>query len=311
MKKEIKGKKKEENSEEDRESGDLESTNSEAESNIGNSQSEPEGVPLEELSDSEIEGDIIPKQRVTINNKSALRKICNEIKIDAPWIETQSITSSEPVVIKDVHNDVERELAFYKQALEAAVEGREKIITSGVPFSRPDDYFAEMIKSDEHMSKIRKKLIDEEKGIKASEEARRQRELRKFGKKVQVEKIQERQKQKKEELEKIKLLKKKRKGIEENVDDDFEIALDEAAEDDRPKKRQNTGKNKKRLTKDVKFGFGGKKRFSKSNTSETSGDLSGFGASGGKGNFQEKPEDRVQETKNASLFNRESFAGPF
>ena len=41
-----------------------------------------------------------------------LKKIHQEIKLDVPWIETQVITSSEPVVIKDINNDVERELAW-------------------------------------------------------------------------------------------------------------------------------------------------------------------------------------------------------
>ncbi|CAG8796404.1 18268_t:CDS:2, partial [Racocetra fulgida] len=130
----------------------------------------------------------------------------------------------------------------YKQALEGAIEGRKNVVASGVPFSRPDDYFAEMVKSDVHMSRIRQKLVNEEQRIKASEEARRQRELKKFGKKVQIEKIQERQKKKKEELEKIKVMKKNTA-----IDDDFEIALEQAAADDRPKKRQNTGKNAKRI----------------------------------------------------------------
>ncbi|KAF0552000.1 eukaryotic rRNA processing [Gigaspora margarita] len=207
-------------------------------------------------------------------NKSALKKSYNEIKIDAPWIETQVITSSEPVSIKDIDNDIERELAFYKQALEGAIEGRKNVIASGVSFSRPDDYFAEMVKSDVHMTRIRQKLVNEEQSIKASEEARRLRELKKFGKKIQVEKIQERQKKKKEELEKIKVMKKKRKGVEDTaLDDDFDIALEQAAADDRPKKKQKTGKNGKRVNKDARYGFGGKKRYSKSNTADSSADF--------------------------------------
>jgi rRNA-processing protein EBP2 len=50
--------------------------------------------------------------------------------------------------------------------------------------------------------------LDESASIKASEDAKRQRQLKKFGKKVQVEKQLERQKQKTEMLEKIKLLKR-------------------------------------------------------------------------------------------------------
>lgn len=125
-----------------------------------------------------------------------------------PWIETMTITSSEPVVVEDVQNDMQRELAFYQQALEAAKLGRELVKKAGAEFSRPEDYFAEMLKSDEHMAKIRQKLLDESASLKASEDAKRQRQLKKFGKKVQVEKQLERQKQKSEMLDKIKLLKR-------------------------------------------------------------------------------------------------------
>lgn len=63
------------------------------------------------------------------------------------------------------------------------------------------------------------------------------------------------------------------------MDDDFEIALEEAADkDDRPnkKQKQKSGKFSKRTYKDTKFGFGGKKRHAKSNTAQSSGDLSIF-----------------------------------
>lgn len=278
------------------ESDDSDSVSSEEEGEDG------EEVALDDLSDQEIDEDIIPQQHVTINNKSALKKIQQEIKLDLPWIETQVITSSEPIVIKDINNDVERELAFYKQALEAATEGRKKVVESGVMFSRPDDYFAEMVKSDEHMTKVRQKLINEEQMIKVSEDAKRQRELKKFSKKVQIERLQERQKQKREDLEKIKAMKKKRKGVEDTaVDDDFEIALEEAAaEDDRPpNKKQKTSKKSKRTYKDSKFGFGGKKRHAKTNTAESSGDLTVFGGGGKpmkkKSSF--KPKKNVTKTR--------------
>jgi Eukaryotic rRNA processing protein EBP2 len=51
-------------------------------------------------------------------------------------------------------------------------------------------------------------LLDETAGVQASEDAKRQRDLKKFGKKVQIEKLQERQKKKTEDMEKIKMLKR-------------------------------------------------------------------------------------------------------
>ncbi|OZJ04839.1 hypothetical protein BZG36_02328 [Bifiguratus adelaidae] len=202
-------------------------------------------VNLEELDESDIDnedGDMIPEQKVTINNEAALTRIQQDIALKGlPWIETMDITLPQPLDIKDVHDDLQRELAFYQQGLFAAQEARKRVKATGVEFSRPDDYFAEMVKSDEHMEKIRQKLIDESASIKASEEAKKQRELKKFGKKVQVEKLQERQAQKKEQLEKIKMLKRKRKGADEvSFEDNFDIELEE---DDEPSKKKG-GKQK-------------------------------------------------------------------
>ena len=58
------------------------------------------------------------------------------------------------------------------------------------------------------MERIRQKLIDETAGIKKGEDARKQRELKKFGKQVQVEKLKDRVKGKKEMEERLKTLKR-------------------------------------------------------------------------------------------------------
>ena len=86
--------------------------------------------------------------------------------------------------------------------------GRDRIRKEGGVFERPSDYFAEMIKTDDHMAKIRQRLLDENASIEASERAKAQRELKKFGKKVQTEKRLEREKSKADALDKITALKK-------------------------------------------------------------------------------------------------------
>ncbi|KAF9979238.1 rRNA-processing protein and EBNA1-binding protein ebp2 [Mortierella antarctica] len=241
--------------------------------------------------------DILTKQRVTINNEPALKRLREQIALptDIPWSETQSITSTLAVTVADPDDDLNREVAFYNQALEAAVLGRDRIKKEGGVFERPGDYFAEMIKTDDHMAKIRQRLLDENASIQASERAKAQRELKKFGKKVQTEKRLEREKSKADALDKITALKKKRQGNENttNADDDFDVAL--ASDDDEMKAYKTAGKNGtnpnnskkraapstaesrgKRSKKDQKFGFGGKKRFGKSNTADSSADVSGF-----------------------------------
>lgn len=96
----------------------------------------------------------------------------------------------------------------YKQALHSANAARALAAKNNFPFTRPADYFAEMIKSDAHMERIRQRLLDESAGIKRSEEKRKEREGKKFGKQVQVEKLKEREKSKKDMDERLKVLKR-------------------------------------------------------------------------------------------------------
>lgn len=175
---------------------------------------EEEDVLLSDIEDEEDREDIVPHTRLTINNKAALLASLNRIKIDtsasAPFVSHQSLVSSKPTAdaIPDVSDDLQRELAFLSQSLEAARKGRALLVKEGVPFTRPGDYFAEMAKDDGQMEKVRAKLVEEATAKKAAAEARKLRDLKKFGKQVQVAKLQERQKAKRETLDKIKALKK-------------------------------------------------------------------------------------------------------
>jgi rRNA-processing protein EBP2 len=72
------------------------------------------------------------------------------------WVESFCIVSENPLPFGcngtgsplDVHDDLKRELAFYNMALLSANHGRQYCHEAGVPFSRPDDFFAEMVKTD-------------------------------------------------------------------------------------------------------------------------------------------------------------------
>jgi glutamine synthetase adenylyltransferase len=59
------------------------------------------------------------------------------------------------------------------------------------------DYYAEMLKTDEHMAFVKERLIVENKKIEAAERARKQRDNKKFGKKVQQDVLAKRQEAKK------------------------------------------------------------------------------------------------------------------
>lgn len=253
---------------------------------------------LEDLDDEERE-DMIPHQRLTINNTIALTAALKRISLPIatlPFSEHQSITSDKPTEIEDVSDDLKRELAFYSQSLEAVKSARLLLKAEGVPFTRPTDYFAEMVKADEHMEKIKRKLIDEAAGKKASADARKQRDLKKFGKQVQVAKLQERDKERKQTLDKIKTLKRKRQGADNentNEADLFDVALEEETKSTGGRNDRKGGPNK-RQKKDEKFGHGGKKRFKKSGDAMSSGDLSGFSVKkmkggGAKGGAKSRP----------------------
>ena len=101
----------------------------------------------------------------------------------------------------------------YKQAIHAANTARTLAASHSLPFTRPADYFAEMVKSDAHMERLRSRLLDERAGIKKSEEKRREREGKKFGKQVQMEKLKERERSKKDMEERLKGLKRSTTGF--------------------------------------------------------------------------------------------------
>ncbi|KXJ93100.1 eukaryotic rRNA processing protein EBP2-domain-containing protein [Microdochium bolleyi] len=253
---------------------------------------------LEDLDDDE-KDDLVPHQRLTINNTTALLAALNRISIptdkSVSFITHQTVVSSEPTAgkIEDIQDDLKRELAFYAQSLEAAKRGRALLKAEGVPFARPTDYFAEMVKDDDHMGKVKAKMIEEASAKKASAEARKQRELKKFGKQVQHAKLQERNKAKKDTLDKIQSLKRKRSENSGDVGakeaDLFDVGVEAELNKHKAQRAFSRGKdgdaksqqhapNAKRQKKNEKFGFGGKKKHSKSGDAMSSGDMSGFSA---------------------------------
>lgn len=183
------------------------------EASIAEEEDGEEDIPLSDIASvtSEEKGDIVPHQRLTINNHTALLAAHKRIVLSLsklPFSAHQSVTASEPTTIPDIDDDLNRELAFYKQALTAVQTARDILKKEGMPFSRPADYFAEMVKSDEHMGRVKQKLVDAAASKKAAQDARRQRDLKKFGKQVQVEKRQEREREKREMLERVQRLKR-------------------------------------------------------------------------------------------------------
>ncbi|KIR36168.1 rRNA-processing protein EBP2 [Cryptococcus deuterogattii MMRL2647] len=259
----------------------------EQDNTIINEKPDDDVVSLDGLgSDVSVDEDAVPMQKVTINNKPALRALADSIRVtNMPWPEHLVLDSKETADV-DPSDDLQRETVFYKIALGCIPQARKLASKHDIPFTRPGDYYAEMVKSDEHMERVRTKLVEEAQGIKKSEDAKKQRELKKFGKQIQHEKLRQREQDKKSFENRVEGLKRKRKeGMELGDEgDEFDIAVEDAVED-QPQKggRSASGKSKMpRHARDAKFSLGGGGRRSKQNTRESTMDFGG-GMSRGKG----------------------------
>ena len=213
-----------------------------------------------------------------IYNRSGLDAARAQIEErDLPWVERLDIVATEKLEIPDVHDDLQRELAFYEQTLAAVKEARERLKTQGVGWKRPDDFFCEMIKSDSHMAKVKDKLIFEQKKMEAFEQRKERQAQKKFSKARQADQVAEKSAAKKESIEALNKWRKdnkdRRKGALDD-DEDAELqALMGGGDDDedggrgggknkkrkRDSGRDGSGPSKRREGLNKKYGFGGQK----------------------------------------------------
>lgn len=141
-----------------------------------------------------------------------------------------------------VDNDFKRESLFLKQAELCVREGLTKLEHFGIKTKRPDDYFAEMVKSDEHMKKIRENLLSKHAEAERREKVRKLRELKKMGKQIQIE-------NEKKKLDAKKKLKEAVKQYKKGDKDNLEIELEEEDEKLGKRKSSDRGDNKAKKNK--------------------------------------------------------------
>ena len=231
----------------------------------------------------------------TINNISGIKKSMQSLKQGYPerWIERMSV--NVPLVPVDdgenknknkqseinVQDDFNRELSFYQQAQKGVINAFDRLRGLGVETERPEDYFAEMLKSEAHMQRIRERLVAQEKVAVLRDKARTDRENRK---KLKAER----------KIGKTKL-KSGRSGAFMTAGEELEVEGSKEkgvkkrnSQEHQPKSPRNKlpikGKldrssgmsNKRRDWKDQKFGFGGKTGRDKRNSAQSSADMSGF-----------------------------------
>lgn len=266
------------------------------------SDEEDSGMDDEELQEAFANGLLKPGLNVAVeeaktfvNNTAGMKQCLADFRKSLPWVERLDLTNLPvpDIVAKaegrllpsdsgtvNAEDDFQREMYFYRQAQASVLEALPKLQKLNIPTKRPDDYFAELTKSDHHMQKIRKKLLIKQTAMEKSEKAKKLRELRKYGKKVQVEVLQKRQKEKKAMMSAVK---KYQKGMTDKLDfleGDDDKSKKGAGPGAGPSKAQmnKKGPNAKRKSKDKRFGFGGKKKGTKWNTKESHNDMSGFRA---------------------------------
>ena len=83
------------------------------------------------------------------------------------------------------------------------MKGMQFLVQSKVPISRPDDFFAEMLKSDTHMANVKSRLLKQQVKIKTFEEKKQRAENKKFHKALKDFKQKAKHSEKRENMEQI------------------------------------------------------------------------------------------------------------
>mmetsp|Transcript_27308 Transcript_27308/g.40018 ORF Transcript_27308/g.40018 Transcript_27308/m.40018 type:complete len:473 (+) Transcript_27308:144-1562(+) len=211
----------------------------------------------------------------------------------------------------DVHDDLKREVAFYDNAMEAVRMARSHCENAGIPFTRPEDFFAEMIKTDDHMAKIKDRLIFETKKIEAVERRKSNKEQTVMAKERAAHRIAEKSKAKKAHMSAVEDWKK---SAEQGRGRLGGKVHDMDADEDQLR-GLGGGPNNKRMNADKRYGFGGKRGRFKQNDPKDLNDMSGFkprgsfpggqkttnsfgkGKKGGGGGGAKRPGKRARDAK--------------
>lgn len=266
-----------------------------------------------------------------VNDEPSLKRKLDQLYLHMDWMERMDVTiakrsinlsdlqtgnsNSDSVQLKDLtDNDFKRESLFLRQAEMAVAQALPKLNASKVQFTRPEDYFAQMAKSDDHMKRVRESLLSKHAEMEKREKVRKLREMKKMGKSIQ----QEAEKKKLHAKKSLNTaVKKYKKGDKDSLEIELEgsardskkkpvkrkIKMNEppgrnGKQDDEQEPRRSSSKwddgtknsskfglkpSKKANFKENKYGFGGRKKRSKYNTAESYAE--GYQKSGGNKKF--------------------------
>ena len=71
------------------------------------------------------------------------------------------VPSNSAVRSLEINEDIKREIAFYNVTRQNVMQGMGILVQAKVPISRPDDFLAEMVKTDEHMLRVKGRLLQQ------------------------------------------------------------------------------------------------------------------------------------------------------
>lgn len=153
---------------------DEEESQEESQENEGNQVQNEENSDFEAICEEEIEESKAKSKQNEENKKEVLvlkekfkSKFDSKFKSNNEiWIERLTVNQRSEMEKFDVDDDIKRELVFYNQTQKAAIEAILKLKTMSQRINRPEDYMAEMLKSEEQVSKIKRNIIDNENRIK-------------------------------------------------------------------------------------------------------------------------------------------------
>jgi len=225
----------------------------------------------------------ITRKASYVNNKLALVAKLEEIKLSPtlPWIEKLDFVCPKPLEVENAQDDLKRETAFYSATMACTKMAIVQFEQARIPYMRPADFFAEMIKPDAQMQRIKDSLLHEKARINLSAARKKQKEQKKYAQEVHANKLKDRSKAKKSFVEGLKTT--PRAGEEKSLVGPINEALkgskkNEAAHGMHGQQvgSQKKSKGKKRVAADKKYGYGGQTKRQRMNDRSSAADDSGY-----------------------------------
>ena len=180
---------------------------------------------------------------------------CIATKEPSAWLERMTVFASQslslPLTARD--DDPVRERAFQAHAAASVQEGIRKLDALGIKWQRPKDFYAEMVKGDAHMSRIKDHIQKNKQEILLRAQRRERRKQKKFHKQTKDTQAKQAQQGKRNLTVSLHAAKKDAKKWKAMGGDESEFNMDRYFDDAKKKGRQRkdktkTSKRKKKFT---------------------------------------------------------------